>query len=146
VAAPIIFPLPGHVVPPSGLSAAVPVHQVLVRAGSVAIVDFELLITSSAASDLLPRQVACKAYPNPFNPMTTFHFETPREEVVTLDIYDSAGRRVNSLIRGRVFMAGRHNMTWQGEDDRGRHLASGVYHYRLQVGKEQRVGKLTLLK
>jgi len=135
-----------EVIPPSGISALISVHQVLVRAGSVAIVDFELQAASSGVNDLIPTQVACKAFPNPFNPMTTIHFETPRTSTVTLDIYDSAGRRVNSLISGMVFTAGRHSMTWRGEDSKGRHLASGIYHYRLQVGQEQRVGKLTLLK
>ncbi|MCP4292529.1 MAG: T9SS type A sorting domain-containing protein, partial [bacterium] len=135
-----------EVIPPHGYVAETATHFVLVRAHSTARLDFVLLSTSGVEQEQLPQQVSCGAYPNPFNPMTTIKFDLPRQAEVSLEIYDSAGRRVNRLLAGQAFTAGRHTLSWRGVDGNGRQLASGIYHYRLQAGQEHRKGKLTLLK
>jgi hypothetical protein len=69
--------------------------------------------------------------PNPFNPATTIAFEVPRGAgLVTLAIFDVSGRRVRVLEQGEL-EAGRYTRTWQGRDDTGRAVASGVYFYKL---------------
>ena len=70
--------------------------------------------------------------PNPFNPATTLHFSTVRTGRVRLTIYDSAGRRVRTLVDGRL-EAGHHERRWDGSDDTGTPVASGVYRARLQA-------------
>ncbi|MCK4236519.1 MAG: T9SS type A sorting domain-containing protein, partial [Candidatus Krumholzibacteria bacterium] len=64
---------------------------------------------------------------------------------VRLDIYDLEGRLVQRLI-DKPMQAGRHQIEWNGRDDRGRTVASGVYFYRLTVGKQTSAKKMILLR
>jgi len=87
-----------------------------------------------------------RAYPNPFNPKTTIAFELNRDAAqVELAIFDSAGRKVASLIDGPR-AAGRHQVRWAGRDDRGDPLGSGVYLARLETESGAATRKLALLK
>jgi hypothetical protein len=83
--------------------------------------------------------------PNPFNPETTIRFTMPASGNVTINIYDAAGRLVRSLVDG-VKDAGSHNVTWNGVDNHGSPVSSGVYFYRLTAGKFSETKKMTLLK
>jgi len=83
---------------------------------------------------------SCAAYPNPFNPQTTFVFELGATASVRLGVYDVAGRRVADLFDG-VLASGRHEVAW-----RPRSLASGVYLYRLEAGGAQTAGRVLLVK
>ncbi len=86
------------------------------------------------------------AYPNPFNPVTRLSFSTDRERALRLEILDLRGRRLRIVAEGS-FANGEHSFQWDGRDDRGRVLPSGVYLARLvgDDGFEDRQ-KLTLLK
>jgi len=84
--------------------------------------------------------------PNPFNPTTTIRFGLPAPSAVSLEIYDVAGRLVRRLKIGAVEPAGFHQVTWQGKDDRGRELGSGVYLYRLTVGEVVKTRSMTLVR
>ncbi|MBM4117812.1 hypothetical protein FJ251_08725 [bacterium] len=86
------------------------------------------------------------AYPNPFNPSTTLKFENAVEGALRLVIVDGAGRRQRELAAGR-FAAGQHSVVWDGRDDAGRPLPSGLYLAQL-VGEQGLLGsqKLMLLK
>jgi hypothetical protein len=92
-----------------------------------------------------PAAFALSAAPNPFNPRTTVHFELPRTETVELAVYDAAGRRVRRLLRGEL-QAGRHRAVWDGRDDAGRTLASGVYLVRLRGPEAAASRAVTLIK
>jgi agmatine/peptidylarginine deiminase len=70
--------------------------------------------------------------PNPFNPSTTFRFDLKYPERVELFVYDSGGRLVRRLVEGER-AAGSHEAVWDGTDDAGREVASGVYFYRLRA-------------
>lgn len=83
--------------------------------------------------------------PNPFNPATTIRFTVPEACHVRLDIFDVAGRRVRSLI-DNPFRAGRFHAVWDGTNDGGRRVASGVYFYRLVAGKHRDTKKMMLLR
>jgi M6 family metalloprotease-like protein len=85
-------------------------------------------------------------YPNPFNPSTTIAFELPRREAVSLTIYDVGGRKVRSLLIGDVREPGTHHVEWNGRDDGGGHVASGVYFCQLVTGAHRQSIRLVLLK
>jgi hypothetical protein len=69
--------------------------------------------------------------PNPFNPTTTIFFSVRNSSRVELAVFDLAGQRVRTLL-ARELTAGSHRQGWDGLDDRGRRVASGVYLYRLR--------------
>ena len=83
--------------------------------------------------------------PNPFSPNTTIRFHLRRPEDVRLTIYDTAGRRVRTLLDG-AFLPGETSVEWDGRDAAGHPLASGIYLYRLEAGAESQTRKLTLLR
>ena len=85
------------------------------------------------------------AAPNPFNPMTTISYELPQASRVTLMIYDVRGKLVRTL-ENQMRDAGRYDAVWDGKDDRGRTVASGIYHARMRAAHYNKVQKLTLLK
>lgn len=83
--------------------------------------------------------------PNPFNPSTSIRFALPAAGRVQLDVYDAAGRRVRALLdetRG----AGEHAVAWDGRDDAGRALGSGLYVLRLRAGGVNDSRRLVLVK
>jgi hypothetical protein len=83
--------------------------------------------------------------PNPFNPVTTVTFSVPRAADVDLAIYDVSGRRVATLASSE-FDAGRHDAVWNGTNDVGEQVASGVYFCRLSALGEELSAKMVLLK
>jgi len=86
------------------------------------------------------------AHPNPFNPKTTLRYFLRDDARVDLSIFDVSGRRVRRLVTGESRNAGHHSLRWDGRDDHGGRLSSGVYFCRLRIPGEERVTKLTLLK
>ena len=85
-------------------------------------------------------------FPNPFNPETTIGYELAESADVTLQIYNVVGQVVRTLIAAEPQAAGRYQMRWDGMDDRGVSVSSGVYFYRISAGEFQTVRKLMLLK
>jgi hypothetical protein len=85
------------------------------------------------------------AWPNPFNPMTTIQYELRQPDQVSLRVYDPCGRLVAALVDG-AREAGRHAVTWDGRDEHGSSVGSGVYMVRMQSGLHESVAKVVLLK
>ncbi len=83
--------------------------------------------------------------PNPFNPSTRIPFVLARAGRVELTVYDVHGARVRRLVSGPR-PAGRHEVTWDGRDDSGRPVASGVYIARLRSGPATAARRMVLLK
>ncbi|MCH7879486.1 MAG: T9SS type A sorting domain-containing protein [candidate division Zixibacteria bacterium] len=95
---------------------------------------------------LLPEHFALQQnYPNPFNPTTQISFTLPRSERVTLMVYNIAGQKVRLLIDEKL-SSGLHTIEWNGRDDRGSSVSSGIYLYRLSGAKLSAARKMTLLK
>ena len=86
------------------------------------------------------------AYPNPFNPLTTLSYDLPRTSRVNLVIYDVSGRRVRTLRQGEEQVAGHYEVIWQGRDDRGRGVSTGVYFYQLEADGFRDTRRMTLIK
>jgi len=84
-------------------------------------------------------------YPNPFNPQTTIEYDLPEQSPLSLEVYDVRGRLVRTLLDTEQ-SAGYYEIVWQGRDDAGRQLGSGVYFYRLVTPSYQKSYKLLLLK
>ena len=83
-------------------------------------------------------------YPNPFNPMTTISFSIPKDNFVTIKIYDMLGREVITLVND-YRSAGAHTLSWYGEDSAGQKLASGTYIYRITTAGFVTAKKMVLL-
>lgn len=84
-------------------------------------------------------------FPNPFNPETVIQYELPRVSNVEISIFNLRGQKVATLVNGER-TAGSHKMFWNGTDEYGQLLASGVYLYQLKVGKFIEVKKMLLLR
>jgi len=83
--------------------------------------------------------------PNPFNPATVIRFDLPKSEQVTLTIFDLQGRLVRMLTTGS-FNTGTNSLLWDGKDNNGRQMSSGVYYYRLLTGEFVEVKRMVLLR
>jgi flagellar hook assembly protein FlgD len=84
-------------------------------------------------------------YPNPFNPTTTIRYDLSGGGPVRLTVFDITGALVRTLVDGER-PAGIHEATWDGRDEKGREVASGVYFYRLEAGDYARTRKMLLVK
>jgi hypothetical protein len=108
--------------------------------------DWQLLRSESIALDALataPRLLG--AYPNPFNPQTTLRFTLGAPARVRLVVHDVTGRRVR-VIADESFAAGVHERIWDGRDDGGNELASGIYLLRLNTAAGGQAQRLVLLR
>lgn len=86
-----------------------------------------------------------QAYPNPFNPSTTIRYQLPQPANVKLEIYNALGQLVRSLVNSRI-EAGDHEVAWNGKNDMGVQLSSGVYMYRIETQNFRQVNKMLLMK
>jgi len=86
------------------------------------------------------------AYPNPFNPQTTVSFTTRQAGAVTMHVYSIDGRLVKTLKQAEYTDAGTHEVTWNGLDNLGRRVPSGVYFVKTSVGGDTSVFKLSIMK
>jgi hypothetical protein len=84
-------------------------------------------------------------YPNPFNPTTQIRFSLPRESDVKLVVFDIVGRVVTTLVDQKM-SAGVHQVTWNGRDQDGQSVASGVYFYHIQAAGFSATKKMALIK
>ncbi len=84
-------------------------------------------------------------YPNPFNPQTTIKYDIPAKSFVQLSIYNLKGQLVKNLVRENK-EAGRHSLIWNGKDESGRSVGSGIYYYRLETKGNTQTRKMLLIK
>jgi hypothetical protein len=130
-----------HIRWPSGIEqtiGGVPTNRVITISESSGITAVEDMPT--------PPDFFARSYPNPFNPKTTIAFGMKSAGDVSLKIYDLKGNLVRTICENRHYSDGRHELHWQGRDDAGRAVSSGVYIYRLQAGQETAVERMALLK
>lgn len=91
-------------------------------------------------------------YPNPFNPLTNIKFEIAdfpsgglRSGYVSLEIFDLIGQKITTLVNGEL-LPGEYEFRWAGRNDRGQPVPSGVYFYRLQVGRQSETRQMLLIR
>jgi len=84
-----------------------------------------------AGDDGVPVEFVLEAnYPNPFNPTTTISYGVPEQSAVTIDVFDVLGRTVKTVFEGDI-AAGYHLTLWDGTNNSGIQVGSGVYYYRM---------------
>jgi len=84
-------------------------------------------------------------YPNPFNPSTTIEFSIYEREFVTITVFDMLGNKVNTIVN-QIMEPGLQSVVWDSRDNMGISVGSGVYFYRIQVGKLDQTLKMILLR
>jgi len=84
-------------------------------------------------------------YPNPFNPSTTIDYTVGENSPVEIAVFNVKGQRVRTLVRD-VQPPGRYSVQWDGMNDRGTTVSTGIYFYRMQIGSFRDVKKMLLLK
>lgn len=87
----------------------------------------------------------CQNYPNPFNPATTIQYDLPEQTRVRITVYNTVGQVVRTLV-DRHESPGQHETIWDGRDDSGHQVSSGLYLYRMTAGDFMRSRKMLLLK
>jgi hypothetical protein len=117
--------------------------------------SLEKPLVASLETTALPKTSSlAQNYPNPFlsgaksraagNPATTIHFYLDERQKVRLAIFDLAGHRVRTLVESEL-AAGEQALSWDGRDEQGSSIASGVYFYELLVGNKVERRKMTLV-
>jgi len=84
-------------------------------------------------------------YPNPFNPETTIKYDLLEDSEVILTIYNLMGKKIRTLVN-EAKRAGYHNAVWDGTDDLGQPVASGIYVYQLKADRFSDVRSMVMLK
>jgi subtilisin family serine protease len=84
-------------------------------------------------------------YPNPFNPTTTIRYSLPARSHITISVYNILGRKVQTLI-DEVKSAGTHTAVWNGTDETGQAVSSGIYFYRVKTADRAESRKMLLLR
>jgi len=84
-------------------------------------------------------------YPNPFNPVTNIQFTLKKNAQVKINVYNMLGQKVRTLVDKKM-IAGTHMVTWNGQDNKGNKLASGIYYYRLESESFNKARKMVMLK
>ena len=98
---------------------------------------------SDNAAPAAPHRLLQNA-PNPCNPTTVIPFDMPAPAAVRLRLFDVAGRPVRTLVRDA--QAGRNAVTWDGTDDAGRPVGTGIYVYRLEAPGFTAARRLALVR
>ncbi|MBN1996683.1 cellulase family glycosylhydrolase [candidate division KSB1 bacterium] len=84
-------------------------------------------------------------YPNPFNPKTTIRYRPVYDGFVDLAVYNVRGRKIRSLVHSRQ-QAGEHSIEWDGVDDDGRQVGSGIYFYKIQTDGFEKTRKMIYVR
>ena len=83
--------------------------------------------------------------PNPFNPQTAIHFEVPAPAEIRLEVYNAMGQKIRTLVAG-YHLPGAYGVSWDGRDEQGRMVGSGIYLARMVAPGFDRVQKMLMLK
>jgi flagellar hook assembly protein FlgD len=96
--------------------------------------------------DNLPRTFALEQnYPNPFNPETIIKYQLPKQAAVSIKIFNILGQKVRTLV-DNVQPAGTYSIRWDGANDRGARVPSGVYFYQMKSVEFVKMHKMLLVK
>ncbi|MDD2332450.1 MAG: FlgD immunoglobulin-like domain containing protein [Candidatus Cloacimonetes bacterium] len=116
--------------------------------GQVSFMEIQAVFPSTSSSDpTVPSIVSMlnQNYPNPFNPETTISFVLPQAGEANLSIYNVKGQLIKTLNKGSL-NAGSHNLVWNGTDNNGKNVSSGIYFYRLSHNGRTESKKMMLMK
>ena len=126
-----------------------PSGAVTTRTGVAANQAITMNEVNTAVADNAPVAGSARLHrnvPNPFNPATTISFTLPSPRTVDLRVYDIGGRLVRTLVDGESGSGGVNSVVWDGGDNDGRPVASGVYFYRIETGPYTESRKMVLIR
>ena len=102
--------------------------------------------TENINLDLLPEKfLVHDNYPNPFNPITTIQYELPNYSNVKVTLFDITGRTIKEIKFGEM-APGRHAYVWDGTNDVGNLVSTGIYFFQINAGSNTAIKKMLLLK
>ncbi|MCX6173124.1 MAG: T9SS type A sorting domain-containing protein, partial [Ignavibacteriales bacterium] len=137
---------------PKVKSLSVRIHPYSRFTGTIYFDDLEIevinTVTDVKNNQVIPMTYSLyQNYPNPFNPSTVISYTLPEIARITLKIYDVLGREVKTLINGEQ-PAGVYKLSWNGNNNLGSKVASGIYIYRIEAGSGKfiQTKKMILLK
>ena len=107
--------------------------------------DYAVLLNSTLEKPLPSKFELKMNYPNPFNPSTTIPIELPEESFVEVAIYNILGEKITVLSKG-VKSPGYHNILWNGKNQFGKPVSSGIYFVSVHLGQKIYHQKMMLLK
>tara|TARA_Y100000591_G_C21554980_1_gene555598 strand:- start:308 stop:673 length:366 start_codon:yes stop_codon:yes gene_type:complete len=116
--------------------------------GAADIINITITISDvlSSSSDDIPTKLNFRnAHPNPFNNSVSIFFEMPNSKNVNLSIFDMKGRSIRQMNLG-VLSTGFHKVLWDGKNNFGNELPSGIYMSVLEVGEKINIQKISLIK
>lgn len=116
-----------------------------VPAGWIDLATVEYVYKQASDMAVPTRYALGQNCPNPFNPTTDISFYLPSDSYVTLEVYNIMGQRISSLVSD-YRQAGNHTVTWNGMNDSGSRVSSGVYFYRIQAGDYRDCKKMMMIK
>ncbi len=106
----------------------------------------ELPMSIAADGQALPEVLTLfPNFPNPFNAQTVINYHLPEASPVEFSIYNVTGQRIRHIVAAAE-RSGHHSITWDGTDDAGRAVATGIYMYQLSTGRDVRTSRLLLVK
>jgi hypothetical protein len=105
----------------------------------------EFEITEHIEPDESPSLQLTGAYPNPFNPEISINFALGTSMDVSIELFNIRGQRVRNLLNENLGR-GEHRIIWNGTDDSGRSMSSGMYFYRITAGEFQETRRILLMK
>jgi plastocyanin len=111
----------------------------------VVVVSQRTDINGNTGDVLLPSKIDLSSYPNPFNAQTRISFNIPEAGLVNLTVYDIAGRSIRTLVN-EYRPAGISAVTWDGRNNNGEQLASGIYFVRMIAGGQSTTHRAVMLK
>jgi hypothetical protein len=123
------------------------IDQIEFRGTTAALgLSFAKASEASSADEALHESFELKQnYPNPFNPATTIAFSLPQESDVSIKIYDVTGSLVRTMVNDNR-VAGEYSVVWNGQNDKGVRVSSGVYIYRIEAGNFMQTRRMVVLK
>lgn len=108
--------------------------------------DFNPIEIVAPKVQVLPKEFSLNQnFPNPFNPTTTISYALPANSYVKLVVYNILGQKVKTLVDEEQ-TAGYRQVVWNGQNDRGEAVGSGIYFYRIHAGDFTKTAKMSLLK
>jgi len=124
------------------------IENVVVNEGEIVQVAIPMYLTTTDTDDPVIPSITFSTltnYPNPFNPETTISFITPREGSTKLSVFNIKGQKLITLHNG-LLREGHHRIVWNGLDEKGTAVSSGIYFVRVEMNGISQTHKMILMK
>ncbi|MEF3694590.1 MAG: FlgD immunoglobulin-like domain containing protein, partial [Candidatus Cloacimonadota bacterium] len=133
-----------------GSNAITPAYHPTADGGEVMFAEIQVVFpigVTANENDVTPTvsNMLNQNYPNPFNPTTTISFSLPAAGPANLSIFNVKGQLVKTLVNGELGF-GSHSYVWNGTDNSGSAVSSGIYYYRLNAGNQTETRKMVMVK